>query len=290
MLRNESSNQGTRSIGVRGNWGLGSHSQHQCLNRLKDRTCKPVIRVRAPAGAFVNKERPGGRGYGRESFRQHRWDRRGGATRRLGGALALPPGGRPRPDAGAAGPRLVRRRRRAARRSTGSPPTRPSPRSREHAGRRRRPPRRRLDRGARRGARGRAPPPTPTPTSPPAPATPSTSGAPTRPRRSTSATSATWRSATRSPRRCASGGARVENRSLICDVGRSMGEAMAGIVASGRADDELGAETAARRATTSSASVTPTTSRAGPRRPRATTAPRTRSPASRRSTTTRPTS
>jgi arginyl-tRNA synthetase len=38
------------------------------------------------------------------------------------------------------------------------------------------------------------------------------------------------------------GGARVENRSLICDVGRSMGEAMAGIVASGRADDELGAE------------------------------------------------
>src|ERR1700760_3600781 len=38
------------------------------------------------------------------------------------------------------------------------------------------------------------------------------------------------------------GGARVENRSLICDVGRSMGEAMAGDVASGRADDELGAE------------------------------------------------
>ncbi|HKZ13278.1 MAG TPA: hypothetical protein VJL81_05475 [Solirubrobacterales bacterium] len=38
------------------------------------------------------------------------------------------------------------------------------------------------------------------------------------------------------------GGAKVENRSLICDVGRSMGEAMAGIVASGRADDELGAE------------------------------------------------
>jgi arginyl-tRNA synthetase len=38
------------------------------------------------------------------------------------------------------------------------------------------------------------------------------------------------------------GGARVENRSLICDVGRSMGEAMAGVVASGRADDELGAE------------------------------------------------
>jgi arginyl-tRNA synthetase len=38
------------------------------------------------------------------------------------------------------------------------------------------------------------------------------------------------------------GGARVENRSLICDVGRSMGEAMAGIVASGRADDELGSE------------------------------------------------
>lgn len=38
------------------------------------------------------------------------------------------------------------------------------------------------------------------------------------------------------------GGAKVENRSLICDVGRSMGEAMAGIVASGRADDELGSE------------------------------------------------
>ncbi len=38
------------------------------------------------------------------------------------------------------------------------------------------------------------------------------------------------------------GGAKVESRSLICDVGRSMGEAMAGIVASGRADDELAAE------------------------------------------------
>ena len=38
------------------------------------------------------------------------------------------------------------------------------------------------------------------------------------------------------------GGARVENRSLICDVGRSMGEAMAGVVASGRADDDLAAE------------------------------------------------
>lgn len=38
------------------------------------------------------------------------------------------------------------------------------------------------------------------------------------------------------------GGAKVENRSLICDVGRSMGEAMAGVVASGRADDELGGE------------------------------------------------
>ncbi|HVV90959.1 MAG TPA: hypothetical protein VHB53_10735 [Solirubrobacterales bacterium] len=38
------------------------------------------------------------------------------------------------------------------------------------------------------------------------------------------------------------GGARVESRSLICDVGRGMGEAMAGVVASGRADDELGAE------------------------------------------------
>ena len=38
------------------------------------------------------------------------------------------------------------------------------------------------------------------------------------------------------------GGAKVESRSLICDVGRSMGEAMAGVVASGRADDELGGE------------------------------------------------
>jgi arginyl-tRNA synthetase len=38
------------------------------------------------------------------------------------------------------------------------------------------------------------------------------------------------------------GGARVENRSLICDVGRSMGEAMAGVVASGRADDVLGSD------------------------------------------------
>ena len=38
------------------------------------------------------------------------------------------------------------------------------------------------------------------------------------------------------------GGAKVESRSLICDVGRSMGEAMAGVVASGRADDELGAD------------------------------------------------
>ncbi len=38
------------------------------------------------------------------------------------------------------------------------------------------------------------------------------------------------------------GGARVENRSLICDVGRSMGEAMAGVVASGRAEDDLAAE------------------------------------------------
>jgi arginyl-tRNA synthetase len=36
------------------------------------------------------------------------------------------------------------------------------------------------------------------------------------------------------------GGARVENRSLICDIGRSMGEAMAGILASGGEDDELG--------------------------------------------------
>jgi arginyl-tRNA synthetase len=38
------------------------------------------------------------------------------------------------------------------------------------------------------------------------------------------------------------GGAKVESRSLICDVGRSMGEAMAGVVASGRADDELGSD------------------------------------------------
>ncbi len=67
------------------------------------------------------------------------------------------------------------------------------------------------------------------PTWPPAAATPSTSGAPTRPRRCTSATSATSRSATRSPRSLKQAGARVENRSLICDVGRSMGEAMAGV-------------------------------------------------------------
>ena len=87
-----------------------------------------------------------------------------------------------------------------------------------------------------------APGPTPTPTSSPASATPSTSGARTRPRRSTSATSATWRSATRSPPALRVGGAKVENRSLICDVGRSMGEAMAGVVASGRADDDLASE------------------------------------------------
>src|SRR5882757_4812986 len=40
----------------------------------------------------------------------------------------------------------------------------------------------------------------------------------------------------------AQAGATVEHRSLICDVGRSMGEAMAGVVSSGRADDELGGE------------------------------------------------
>ena len=55
---------------------LGSHSQHLCLNRLKDRTCKPVIRVRAPAGAFRKSGASGGTGYGRESFRQHRRGRR----------------------------------------------------------------------------------------------------------------------------------------------------------------------------------------------------------------------
>jgi arginyl-tRNA synthetase len=37
------------------------------------------------------------------------------------------------------------------------------------------------------------------------------------------------------------GGARVEHRSLICDVGRSMGEAMAGVVSSGR-EQQLGAD------------------------------------------------
>lgn len=36
-------------------------------------------------------------------------------------------------------------------------------------------------------------------------------------------------------------GARVEHRSLICDVGRSMGEAMAGVVSSGR-EQQLGAD------------------------------------------------
>jgi arginyl-tRNA synthetase len=56
-------------------------------------------------------------------------------------------------------------------------------------------------------------------------------------------------------------GARVEHRSLICDIGRSMGEAMAGIVGSGR-DQQVRPEGDEK----------------------------TRSPASPRSTTTRPTS
>ena len=84
---------------------------------------------------------------------------------------------------------------------------------------------------------------------------------------------------------------RVEHRSLICDVGRSMGEAMAGVVAQRPRRRRARLRGRARRATTSSASATPTTSR--PRRAQrrsATTAPRTRSRASRRSTTTRPTS
>ena len=57
-------------------------------------------------------------------------------------------------------------------------------------------------------------------------------------------------------------GARVEHRSLICDVGRSMGEAMAGVVARAAATSRSG-PTATRRATTSSAPVTPTTSPPG---------------------------
>ncbi len=40
----------------------------------------------------------------------------------------------------------------------------------------------------------------------------------------------------------AQGGGRVEHRSLICDVGRSMGEAMAGVVAKGGEEPRLGPE------------------------------------------------
>ena len=87
------------------------------------------------------------------------------------------------------------------------------------------------------------------------------------------------------------GGARVENRSLICDVGRA-GRGDGGVVASGRADDDLAAENGSGRSpTTSSASVTPSTSpRAATGPATATTAPWTRSPARRPSTKTRPTS
>ena len=74
------------------------------------------------------------------------------------------------------------------------------------------------------------------------------------------------------------GGAKVENRSLICDVGRSMGEAMAGVVASGRADDDLGADGGEKSdhfvGLCYAEYVT-----AGRRIGAATTAPRTRSPA-----------
>ena len=130
---------------------------------------------------------------------------------------------------------LGARTRSRARRWSGS---RPSPGSRRSAERRRRgaaAPRRRLDRADRaprwRPATGSTAPRRPRRR---AAATPSTSGAPTRPRRCTSATSATSRSATRSAPPCSQAGARVERRSLICDVGRSMGEAMAGVVSSGR--------------------------------------------------------
>ena len=88
-------------------------------------------------------------------------------------------------------------------------------------------------------------------------------------------------------------GARVERRSLICDVGRSMGEAMAGVVHSGRdqqvwpegeekSDHFVGACYADYVTAGRAAGVV------GGRTP--TTAPRTRSPASPRCTTTRPTS
>ena len=84
------------------------------------------------------------------------------------------------------------------------------------------------------------------------------------------------------------GGARVENRSLICDVGRSMGEAMAGIVASG--PRRRRARLRGRREVRPLRRPLLRRVRHAPAaRPRATTAPRTRSPASRRSTTTRPT-
>ena len=183
-----------------------------------------------------------GTGYGREPLRQLGRDRGSAGTagrcgrrgRRSGRSDEL------RPDAGAAGARTGGETPRRARRwpDRGRAPA--SSRSREEGGRcgcgspttgSRRP---------RRGSRrARATPPTPT--SPPASATPSTSGARTRPRRSTSATSATSRSATRSAPRLRQAGARVEHRSLICDVGRSMGEAMAGVVTSGR-EQQLGAD------------------------------------------------
>ncbi len=67
-------------------------------------------------------------------------------------------------------------------------------------------------------------------------------------------------------------GGKVERRSIICDVGRSMGEAMAGVVQSGRHTAVL-ARAAARRATTSSATATPTTSSPGARWTRRRTTP-----------------
>ncbi len=90
----------------------------------------------------------------------------------------------------------------------------------------------------------------------------------------------------------AQAGARVEHRSLICDVGRSMGEAMAGIVErSGRDQPGLGA--GGRREERPLRRLLLRRLREGrPRRQRASrpTAPRTRSRARPRSTTTRPTS
>ena len=86
-------------------------------------------------------------------------------------------------------------------------------------------------------------------------------------------------------------GARVEHRSLICDVGRSMGEAMAGVVASGGEQQRRpeGDEKSDHFVGACYADYVKASRDAGGGE-RATTAPRTRSRASPRCTTTRPTS